>query len=320
MSARRHDTIRKCWHLELCKVVLPALLIGGIVTTSQVQALASPLGGGPVAVCPVHALQVSVVFNGFGNPYGAITFVNNGTRSCSLSGRPTIRVFDRSGSQSAFTESTDQLSPPLGRPRDPAVLSPAAPWAIVEMDWCATKSNFRYIGNDRSIDIRFQGWAHPLTILASSFDPKEFFPPVCSNPSKRVLAVDFVRAMGPYGNIAGSTPAIHVTPSSNLYNGEKVIVHVSGLDIGWKFWVYECAASADVNPGGCGLGPPQQQFGLTDMSGNGSFTFIVKSMAPIKFNDTVDLLPCRDQCVMMATIGGGSYFIPPQSSLKFSRT
>jgi len=170
------------------------------------------------------------------------------------------------------------------------------------------------------IYIRFQGWARPLTVLASYFGPNEFSPPVCSKPSKRVLAVDFVRAMGRYDNIAGSAPTVHVTPSSNLHNGEKVLVHVSGLGTGGKFWVYECAGSADVNPDGCGLGPPEQQFGLADMSGNGSFTFIVKSMAPIKFNDTVDLRPCRDPFVMLATIDGGSDFTPPQSSLRFSRT
>lgn len=100
------------------------------------------------------------------------------------------------------------------------------------------------------------------------------------------------------------TPKVLVTPSTNLTNGEMVEVSVTGFGKGGKFFLSECASAADANPLGCGPQLAAQPSGTTDTSGTGSYGFTVSSTAPNNPYDTSSTLPCTDQCVIVATLGG----------------
>ena len=256
----------------------------------------SPASATSVPVCQAKGLQTSVLFNEPGNPFGAITFVNNNSQPCSLSGRPTIRIFTKSGRALALKESLDNLTPPLPRPAGPVVLTSKAPWAVVEMDWCGFQSAYN------RISIRFNGWTKALNEKAAAFGPKSYVPPSCSHSSSSLLAIDYVRNLGPKG-IAGSTPIVRVLPSRYLHNGEKVLVRISGFGIGSKFWLSECATASDVNASGCGSQLAAQPFGLTDLSGAGSFSFVVRTSAATTPYSTKLRRTCADQCVLMVTDG-----------------
>jgi len=105
-------------------------------------------------------------------------------------------------------------------------------------------------------------------------------------------------------------PMVTVSPSTNLINGERVEVRVTGFGIGGKVWLSECADAADVNDLGCGHQLPQQTLLVTDDTGSGSATFQVMSSAASKPYDDAekDLAPCVDKCVLVATLGGGYGF------------
>jgi hypothetical protein len=109
------------------------------------------------------------------------------------------------------------------------------------------------------------------------------------------------------GTIAGSTQRVRVTPSTNLHNGEKVHVYVTGLGLDAKFWISECATRADANGDGCGEQLAAQPFGGTNMYGAGSYTFVVRRTASNKPYYLGAFQPCLKQCVLVAA-GGDSVF------------
>jgi len=175
------------------------------------------------------------------------------------------------------------------------------PQGIVELDWCG----FRMTGG--RLNLRFPGWPKALVLPGVSITPRDFSPPACLNPSRTLFAVDYVRGFGANG-IAGSTPAISVTPASDLHDGEAVQVQVSGFDIGGKFWVSECATVAEANYAGCGEQLASQPFGLTDVSGHGTLVFQVYVNAGTTPYNPSSTQACTDQCVIIATEGIGSAF------------
>jgi hypothetical protein len=274
--------------------------MGLVPTNVHGQAALSRAGAASVPVCSPSWLEVMVVFNGPGNPYGAITFDRTAGKPCSLSGRPLIRVVTKSGKDLNLHESTERLTPALARPTGPAVLTAKASWAVVEMDWCGFKSTYNHI------TIRFRGWAQPLQEKNPPYSKTSFVPPPCSNASKSLLGVDYVRDMDG-GTIAGSTQHVRVTPSTKLHNGEKVHVYVTGLGLDVKFWISECATRADANGDGCGEQLAAQPFGGTNMYGAGTYTFTVRDTASTAPYYTGAFEPCTDQCVLVAA-GGDSVF------------
>ncbi len=278
-------------------------LLGFIAPASQLATSSSPAGAASIPVCQARGLQVTVLFNEPGNPFGAITFVNNNSRPCSLSGRPTIRVFTKSGRALALKESLDDLTPPLPRPAGPVVLTSKEPWAVVEMDWCGFQSAYS------RISIRFSGWTKALNERAAAFGPESYVPPSCAHSSSSLLAIDYVRNLGAKG-IAGSTPVVRVLPSRDLHNGEKVLVRVSGFAIGMKFWMSECATGSDVHKDGCGSQLAAQPFGLTDLSGAGSYSFIVRTSAATSPYNAKLRRSCTAQCVLMVTDAANLAYIP----------
>lgn len=106
-------------------------------------------------------------------------------------------------------------------------------------------------------------------------------------------------------------PMVIVTPSNKLSNGQQVEVRVTGFGLGGKVWLSECADAAEANDEGCGHGLPAQTLLVTDNTGSGSMAFQVQSSAPPKANDyaMTDLQPCADNCVVVATLGGGYGFL-----------
>lgn len=292
--------IRDCWGRLGSGTGLIATAIGVLLLVPQVGA-SSAGGASIVPVCSAHVLQVSVVFNGPGKPFGAMTFVNNSSHACSLSGQPSIRVLDRAGRQLKLSESPYHWSPSLPRPVGPVVMTPAMPWSIVEFNWCGFKSGYN------RIEIRFQGWTQSLEEMSSSFTPTSFDPPACVESSASRFAVDYVRKLGSKG-ITGRTPILHVTPSNNLHSGEKVVVTVSGFDIGGKFFLSECAKEADVSAGGCGEQLAAQPFGVLDMTGAGTYSFVLRTRAATRPYSTSPTVPCQNACMLMATGGFSSSF------------
>jgi hypothetical protein len=300
------DTVRTSQRLPLALsavlITLSIVAFGLLAVSSSVESTPTRAGAATIKVCSPGSLDVVVIFNGPGNPYGAITLNTNGGPPCSLSGRPLIRVVTKSGSVLKLHESTERLSPALPRPTSPVVLSSREPWAVVEMQWCGFKSTYDHV------DIRFRGWSHALQEKNPPFSKTSFAPPPCSKTSRSLLGVDYVRGMNG-GTIAGSRPTIRVTPSTNLHSGEKVRVSVTGLGLGAKFWVSECLTASDANADGCGEQLAAQPFGLTDMYGTGTYTFTVRRAAFDAPYDIKVLHQCTDQCVLVAGGGGaGAHF------------
>jgi hypothetical protein len=96
-------------------------------------------------------------------------------------------------------------------------------------------------------------------------------------------------------------PKIRVTPSANLRDGERVLVQVSGVSPGGKYFISECATGADASSSGCGDQLAAQPFIGTDPSGAGSMMFNVKARAATKPYNTTIFQPCTVHCIIMAT-------------------
>ena len=284
-----------------------AIWLGAVMAITVLVPLAtSPgvtqrAGGATIPICAPAQLQTMVVFNGPGNPDGDITISSNSPRACALSGRPTIRLFTSSRRPLAFTETPYRWSPSLPIPSGPIVMSPNQPWAIVEMRWCG------FSPAPRRMALSFRGWQHAQSVGASSFASSFFRPPSCANGSANRIALDVTRKLGPRG-IAGRVPVVHVTPASNLHSGETVLVTVRGFDIGAKFFMSECATTADANEDGCGEELAAEPFGVTDVTGSGRITFVVSNRAGTRPYDPSDTVACRQTCVLVATGGLGSSF------------
>lgn len=118
-------------------------------------------------------------------------------------------------------------------------------------------------------------------------------------PTASLLAqLDVIAATAP--RLAKYIPKIRVTPSTNLRDGERIFVQVSGAYPGERFRVSECASAAAANINGCGDQLALQPFIDTDPFGAGSTTFVVKAKAATKPYNTTAFRPCTDQCVIMA--------------------
>jgi hypothetical protein len=279
-------------------VVVGALSIslGQLPTNFDGHSAFAAAGAASVPVCSPRSLEVMVVFNGPGNPYGAITFDSTAGTPCLLSGRPLIRVVTKSGKFLDLHESTERLTPAMPRPTGPTTLTAKAPWAVVEMKWCGFKSTYNHL------TIRFRGWSQSLKERNPPFSRTSFDPPACSNTTASMLGVDYVRALE-NGTVAGSTQTMHVTPSGNLHSGEKVRVSVTGFGLDTKFWLAECVSSAEVSKDGCGEQLAAQPFGETNMDGAGSYTFTVRDTALSAPYRAGVLRRCTDQCVLVTDDG-----------------
>ena len=274
---------------------LALLTVLGASTVTPTSVVTSLAGATTVRTCTVNDLQMNVDFNGPGNPSGAMVLQDLTTRSCELSGQPQIKVFSSAHRELNLSESMFEFSPPLSPPNSPVVISATHPWAVVEMRWCGFPRDYS------RVNVRFPGWTHSVVIKESTI---EFEPPACTRVGATQLAVDDVRRLSAEG-IAGRTSRVTVTPSSNLRNGEKVRVTVSGYGLGVKFFVSECAEAKDVSSAGCGGQLALQNYGLTNMIGDGSYVVAVKNVAATGGSPSSLLVRCLTNCVLVASTGAG---------------
>jgi len=100
-------------------------------------------------------------------------------------------------------------------------------------------------------------------------------------------------------------PTVAVAPATALFDDEEVLVTVKGFGIGGKVWLSQCAAASDTNGEGCGQQRPEQTLLVTDDKGGGSVAFQVKSSAAAQPDNLTNLDLCVDNCVVVATLGGG---------------
>lgn len=115
-------------------------------------------------------------------------------------------------------------------------------------------------------------------------------------------------------------PGIRLTPSTNLRDGQQVLVQIIGASPEERFRISECATAAATNVAGCGGQLAAQPFIDTDSSGAGAFMFSANAKAATKPDATSDFQQCTVQCVIMATgttVDGKTAFV--YAPLKFSK-
>ena len=276
------------------------------VLSFAASGIAPRLGIGASAVastvpeCSTSELQVMFIPESPGQgTEGAVFLQNISSHDCSLSGQPSIRIFNRAGTELNRSESLYRWDPPLPRPRSPILLTSSSSSAVVEWNWCGFATSYK------RIDIEFGGWKRPVEIMSSSEAPDFYSAPACKRASESRLAVDYVRGLGPKG-ISGLPQVVRVVPSGDLHNGEKVMVFVSGFWPEGKFWLSECAEAAYVRgPPGCGVQLAAAPFGMAGVTGTGTYTFTVQSRAVTKPFTGGKTVSCSHKCVLMATSGPG---------------
>jgi hypothetical protein len=131
-----------------------------------------------------------------------------------------------------------------------------------------------------------------------------------------VAAVGLVLVYGPgsaqgpghVGPSSGRPPAVAITSSTGLRDGQVIEVHVSGFGVGGKVYLSECGTASDANAAGCGQQLAAQPFLVTNAKGNGSGTFRVTTVAGTRPYDKQGTVPCTNSCVLVATGGVGVAF------------
>jgi hypothetical protein len=104
-------------------------------------------------------------------------------------------------------------------------------------------------------------------------------------------------------------PNVIVSPSTHLHDGQTVEVHITGFGVGGKVFLSECASVAEAIDLGCGAELAAQTLLVTDDSRSGLGSFVVQASAHGKSYTGEPATPCIDQCVLVATIGGGFDFV-----------
>ena len=290
---------------------LAVLSLAASVIAPQFETGASAAAS-TVPECSTSELQVMFIPESPGRgTEGAVFLQNVSSHDCSLSGQPSIRIFNRAGTEFNRSESLYRWDPLLPRPRSPILLTSSSSSAVVEWNWCGFATSYK------RIDIEFGGWKRPVELLSSSEAPDFYSAPACKRSSENRLAVDYVRGLGPKG-ISGLSQIVRVVPSGDLHNGEKVTVTVSGFWPEAKFWLSECAEATYVRgPPGCGVQLAAEPFGMAGVTGTGKYTFTVRARAATKPFAVGKMVSCTDKCVLMATsVSGVTAYAP----LSFARS
>jgi hypothetical protein len=274
--------------------------------------IGAPADASTVPECSISELQLMFVPQSPGQgTEGAVFLQNISAHDCSVSGQPTIRIFNRAGTELNRSESLYRWDPPLTRPRRPILLASSSSSAVIEWDWCGFATSYK------RIDIEFGGWKRPVEILSSSEAPDFYSAPACKRASESRLSVDYVRGLGSKG-ISGLLQVVRVVPDSDLQNGEKVTVFVSGFWPEGKFWLSECTEAADARgPPGCGVQLAAEPFGMAGVTGTGKYSFTVQSRAATRPFTAGKMMSCTDKCVLMATSGPGVTAYAPISFIHF---
>ncbi|MGH2464319.1 MAG: neocarzinostatin apoprotein domain-containing protein [Candidatus Limnocylindrales bacterium] len=126
----------------------------------------------------------------------------------------------------------------------------------------------------------------------------------------RVIAVVLLISMVASGcSVLSTGPQITINPHANLLAGQSVTVQVSGLAIGSVIYLSECATAVAATDLGCGADLAVQVRLVGDDHGSVSSLFPVSTTASAGPGSTNALEACADQCVIVATLGGGHQFV-----------
>ena len=104
-------------------------------------------------------------------------------------------------------------------------------------------------------------------------------------------------------------PTVTISPSTHLKDGQTVVVRVTGFGVGGKVWLSECSSAAAATDLGCGGELAAQPFLVTDDNRAGSGSLVVRARALGTARSTGPFSPCTNQCVVVATLGGGFPFV-----------
>ena len=130
-----------------------------------------------------------------------------------------------------------------------------------------------------------------------------------SAPSKTSASTSVATsATEPVPALQTHNPTVLVSPGTGLFDGQEVLVTVTGFGIGGKVWLSQCATGSNANDEGCGKQLPEQTLLVTDDSGGGSVALQVQSSAAAQPNNLTNLDPCVNNCVLVATEGSGYGF------------
>ncbi|MGO9874321.1 MAG: neocarzinostatin apoprotein domain-containing protein [Acidimicrobiia bacterium] len=105
-------------------------------------------------------------------------------------------------------------------------------------------------------------------------------------------------------------PTVTATPKTELANGQRITVRVTGFGVDSKVWLSECASVSDLSDVGCGPRLAAQPFLMTDKHRAGSAMFVVHDRAPVMENNSTDVRPCVSACLVFAAGGGGFAYTP----------
>lgn len=96
------------------------------------------------------------------------------------------------------------------------------------------------------------------------------------------------------------SPSVSVSPSTDLGDGQSVLVSVAGFPAGARIQISECVGASAAIAKGCG--PPSVAQGLivADGNGGGHGTFVVSGEAPAGPFGTSPIEACSAQCVIVA--------------------
>ncbi len=152
----------------------------------------------------------------------------------------------------------------------------------------------------------------PLVMLAAcdgAAKTSRIPPTTTSVPSTSSTSASAVTSVTqPVPALQTHNPTVAVAPATGLFDDQEVLVTITGFGVGGKVWLSQCATVSSRSDEGCGLGLPEQTLLVTGDNGSGSIAFQVQSSAAAQPNNLTDLNPCVNNCVLVATEGGGYGF------------
>jgi photosystem II stability/assembly factor-like uncharacterized protein len=272
----------------------------------------------PAAACMSNQLEVTSVApaGGLGTVSAWLRFTNASDRRCSLRGWPTLVGVTGTGATSIARRSNVPLTLPVDVGPQAVALGPGDS-AFAEYEGSDNPTGTATTcPSYRTLRVTAPGTHHAVTISAWNAWLGQDLPACAGIKVTMVVSLASVShlANGPTAGtpppaLSVDRPALSVSPSSHLRNGQAVAVRVTGLGVGGKVFLSECAAAAVASDLGCGAQLAAQPFLVTDDSRVGHATFIVSASSSADPFGTAALRPCADRCVIVATLGDGYPFV-----------
>lgn len=272
----------------------------------------------PALACTADQLEVTSVgpAAGLGTVSAWLRFTNASDRRCSLRGWPTLVGVLRSGATSVARRSNVPLTLPVDIGPQAVTLGPGDS-ALAEYE-----SSDNPVGTAttcqsyRTLRVTAPGTSRAVTLSAWNAWLGGNLPACIGIEVSMVVSEASVSQLA-NGPTAGTPPpaltvdhpALVVSPSSHLRDGQAVEVRVTGFGVGGKVFLSECASAAAASDLGCGAQLAAQTLLVTDDSRAGHASFIVSSSASADPLGSGGLQRCGNPCVLVATLGGGYPFV-----------